>query len=811
MRNACRKALFALTLFIASAPSWAQNPNGLSVDSVHPDEDAATIALMRKKMEQVRTREGRPTVALVLSGGGAKGAAQLGVKKLMDELGIPVDMICGTSIGGLIGGLLAVGYSPEFIDSLFTHQDWSETLTDRIDPSYVSVESKMYKSRFLLSVPFHYQDETFNQRVKEQELYSPRKGKLHLGANDNVAGVGINSTASSLPAGYANGFNVNNLLSSLTVGYQDSMAFKDLPIPFFCVATELISCKAKNWENGELKTAMRSTMSIPGLFKPVRTRGMVLVDGGMRNNFPVDLAREMGADYVIGVELSDRLMTYSELNNIGDMAFQMIDLMGKEAHDRNIKGCDIFVKPDLEGYNMLSFKAEAIDTMIERGHRAAMLHRDEFVTLKKILGEKSSPKLHGKPAVDINRTAVQLRSVQFKGLTDKEALFLQNKIKLTAGQFVTAADMKDAMSKIQATGCMESVTYSLLGTEGPYDLVINCNKSPVHQVGFGLRADNVEWVSILLNLGLNKHKLMGSKFDFNLKFGPCQYFDFKYSLDLPHMPTVNADFRISHTVAEIQYPENGAVSAGFWSHRERLYLSNMKWTRLDVKAGLQNQYFEMPREWFKTVGPHPLTDEQMKGNYCSAFINAGLYTLDDHFFPSKGVNFNMGYELVFAKSGNPDKIPYHILFLNWKPVIPIGERFAIIPDIHYRSLFTKNSYVDDIPIGYGNYAGGGFQGRFFDQAVPVAGYSGLFALDDNMVAVNLAFRVSPVKDLFVTAECGALRANDTFSGLLSGLRPDYWGVSAGVGYDSIFGPLKLQFEWSERMGFGYYLSLGYDF
>ena len=796
-------------------PAIAQiYPNGLVMDSVDPAADSIFIKRMRHRMDSIRIAEKRPTVALVLSGGGAKGAAHLGAKELIDEIGIPVDMICGTSIGGLVGGLLAVGYTPEFIDSLFTHQDWEVILSDKVDLSYISVDTKMYRSKYLISIPFHYRKDTFDRRIREQEKYAKPEmdGKLHLGANedDYMGHKGLNTTASSLPAGYANGFNVNNLIASLTVGYQDSLEFSNLPIPFFCVAADIISCKPKNWGNGNLKSAMRSTMSIPGLFNPVREQGMVLVDGGVRNNFPVDLARAMGADYVIGVDLHDRLLTYSEVNNVGNMFSQFIDMMGKESLDRNVRDCDILIRPDLEGYNMLSFRPEAIDTIMSRGRKAAMERYDELRALKEKVGD-AGPYLSGRPAIDINRDSVMVNSIVFEGISDRESRYLQKKTGLVAGQHITAADVNDAMSVLQATGCFESVTYSMLGPDEPYRLVFKCVQGPVHQLGLGVRADNVEWVSLMLNLGLNTHKLMGSKLDCNLKFGPTQSLDLRYSLDLLNAPTINADFKIAYNRTDVFFLNKANMDIGFWTHRERLYLSHMKWTRLNVNAGVANHFFKVPSSWLLSYEGPGLAVEQMQGNYGYAFVNAGLYTMDDLYYPMSGTDFNVKYDFVFAKSGRPDFIPKHIFALNWKPVFSIGERFAIIPDVHLRAVFNGGEQLADRSLGLSNYVGGGFAGRYFDQTVPMAGLSDIIAADDMLAVLNLAFRISPLKDFYISAEGGLMRTAETFGGMFETLKPDNWGTSLGVGYDSVFGPLKLSLDWNQTRGLGYYLSLGYDF
>ena len=177
----------------------------------------------------------------------------------------------------------------------------------------------------------------------------------------------------SLPSGMVYGQNVGNIFSAMSVGYQDEIDFyKDLPIPFLCVATDLVTGTAKIWTKGKLNTALRSTMSIPGLFTPVKVDGMVLVDGGMRNNYPTDLAKKCGADIVIGVNLSSGYKDYSEINNIGDIIGTSIDMMGRPSFENNQNIPDVSIKPDLHEFTMLSFDTKSIDTIIGRGYEAAL-------------------------------------------------------------------------------------------------------------------------------------------------------------------------------------------------------------------------------------------------------------------------------------------------------------------------------------------------------------------------------------------------------------------------------------------------------
>lgn len=826
LRDACRKAcLIALTALLC-LPSTAQNyPNGLSADSVDPVGDSLMISRMRVRMDSIRRAENRPTVALVLSGGGAKGAAHVGARKFIDETGIPIDMICGTSMGGLMGGLMALGYDTDFLDSLLTHQDWSITLTDKVKPRHIPYFIKQYKSKYLVSVPFHYEKDAFNARIEEQDRYSGEREKqnLHLGAEGNDENMyGSNSFVNSLPAGYVSGFNVNSFLSSLSVGYQDSIDFMTLPTPFFCVATDIISCKAKNFGSGSLKTALRSTMSIPGMFNPVRYQGMILVDGGTRNNFPVDLARAMGADYVIGVNLSDEDPTYSKVNHLGNILGQFIKMLGKDSFDKNVGNCDVFIKPDTRGFNMLSFSPSAIQSLIDKGYDAARSQKDALDELVRITGkDRHAPK--ARTATNISDNKVFISALEFKGLKDNESRLLVKRTHLKVGRYMGKEDIDAAASRVQATGAFQTVTYSLLGSQEPYKLEFDCEKGPVHQFGLGLRVDNEEWASVAFDIGLNTHKLSGITFDINGKLGESQYLEGLLSYDTPYFPTINLAAKIENERPDILYidPQTGGLinyKYGFFSHKEMFYLSNINWSRLDFQLGIRNRYFRLwQNSLLSSDTDEYSTPEQTACTHLAAFATGSLYTLDDKYYPTEGIFLNFGYDLDFYKKGIPYYIPQHMAFVNIKGVIPLGSKVALIPDLHVRNLFNSNpiegnDYVGANDIVNLNYVGGSMPGRYVDHQIPFIGSNDMFMALDHVAVLNMDLRVNPMKNLYISALGGHIKQAGNLNDLLLLNSGFYWAAGLEAGYKTIAGPVKANVHYSTLLKkFEFYFSVGFDF
>ncbi|MDO5442251.1 MAG: patatin-like phospholipase family protein [Bacteroidia bacterium] len=807
------KALAVLSAFaLFSASVLAQQyPNGLSADSVDPETDKEFISIMRQRMDNVRKTEHRPTVALVLSGGGARGSAHVGVLKLLEEMEMPVDMICGTSMGGLVGGLYSMGYPAAKLDSLLKAQNWDIMLTDKVDQAYISFADKDYKSRYLVSIPFHYEKQPVVIDDEESVRFKNRRRDLNLDADagDFTTQVGVNNLASSLPSGYVYGFNVNNLISSLTVGYQDEMSFTDLPIPYFSVAADVVSCKAKNWGSGSVKSAIRSTMSIPGLFDPVWTDDMVLVDGGTRNNFPVDLARAMGADYVIGVELSTEAQDYDAVNNLGNILIQFIKMLGQDAYNKNRPDVDIFIHPDLGGYNMLSFNKDAIGTMIDRGYNAACDVIEELGSIKaKMNGAK--PRINHPQAVDIGQTPVAISSVEFNGVSDQESRMLMKKISHDVGRVVTKEGIDAAMQKIQATNAFETVTYSLYGKEEPYRLVFNCEKGPVHQFGVGFRMDTKEWVSALFNIGLNSNKLKGSKLDFEACINKNFYSSLHYSLDLPSLPTLNASAKIFDNNLDL-YSDNASMfySTAYRGHKETFYISNIKWTYFDLNAGIQNTHYNTRKMMSESKDMYYGKDDKvLSGSVQSMFLKANLFTLDNKYFPSTGSDLRLNGEWVFYYPlKTSESLPVTVASLDYTQAFPLGSRVRFVADLHERSVFNELPMLH-----YGNFIGGALSGRYWDQQIPFVGSNYIYAADRHIAAANFELSVNPFKSFYISLMAGAFDTASSMKTLISFESDSSYGFAAQLGYNTVAGPIKCRASWSSMFKeMEYYLSIGFDF
>lgn len=794
----------SLAVMVASLLSaGAQTPHSV-LDERREMKDLR-VEKIRHKLDSIRAVRHRPTVALVLSGGGAKGAAHVGVIKYLESIGMPVDVVMGTSMGGLVGGIYALGYKADQLDSLIRNIDWDLALSDRVPRDYLSYSSIKYKEKYVLSFPFFYDKKEYLQ-MKGNDKYVRRTDDIHFGAGEaDATNMVKDNLLGSLPSGMVYGQNVNNIFSSLSVGYQDVTDFYDLPIPFLCVATDLVSGTAKVWTEGKLNTALRSTMSIPGLFAPVRVDGMVLVDGGMRNNYPTDLAKKIGADIVIGVNLSDGYKNYNQINNLADIINTGIDMLGRSSFESNIDIPDVNIKPDLHEYNMLSFDDRSIDTIINRGYQAAIAVARQLDSIKAVVGSDITT-IQNDPADDIRLRKVLVSGVEIAGVDDKESLYLMNKIKAGAGSRMGNAEIEDAVATIFGTNAFDYVNYELLGDEEPYRLKFNCKRGPICQLGLGGRFDTEEIVSVLVNLGLGVHKIQGSSLDFTGKVGTNPNASLTYSYISPKGMTFNV-------MAGVRYTDRNTFSIGdnrfrinFLDVRQEIFLSNIKWSTFFLKTGFRNDYYNVNSVMAEQAfGDYDVN--QLSNDYVTFFINARRDSFDNAYIPTKGKSLGISYDWVFG--GGPQKFNnFHALTLDAKQVVG-GDRFAFIPSLNIRYLIG-----DEVPVPFTNTIGGSMAGRYLDQQIPFIGINNAAAMQKILGVARTDFRFKLLKNNYLTAianyalSCDEISAFKTWRDDVSG----YLGCGVQYTYNSIVGPLSLNVHWSNYThNVGLYLSLGFDF
>ena len=816
----------ALLLICACLPTVLAAQHRIIAPSVNPMEDSLAVARVRAKMDSIR--QYRPTVAVVLGGGGARGMAHLGVLRYLEEMGIPVDLVGGTSMGGLVSGLYSLGFGAEYLDSLVRAIDWTVMMSDKIPDSFQTYKVRRNKERFALTVPFHYDDEDMRNRIMRQTRFNKNYEQSDTRSGDMsqemMAKIGM-----GLPDGFLFGYNVRNTLSSVTVGYQDSVAFDKLPVPFFCVATDMLSMNEKNWTAGSLVDAMRSTMAIPGYFRPVRIEGMVLVDGGTRNNFPVDIAKAMGADIVIGSEMPTP-RTLADLGGLANLIMQNITLMSVDICEANRKNTDILLQHELKGYTMLSFDSKSVDDIIAQGYAKAVENKEAFEKIAKRVGAAAgapgAPAQERRQAIDLAKRKVRVGEIRYEGVTEKESQYIISPALLPRDGMYGREEIEGILSALYGTKAFESVTYRVSGAEEPYTLIFDCQKGQTSEAGVGLHVDLDEAIYLGAHLGIGTRRLSGLRFVSELKIGQVSQLDLDLSYKpLAQLPVVgvtwknsyrNFSYRIdddaqARTFSKARY--NGVNS------RVEVYAEDAHMVYGNVRFGAA---YEMePYENYLDDQLH-WEGWDLKSRWFSTFASLRYDTFNESYFPTRGYRLKLdtryvfdGYSIYLEDKGmeagehyEGEVPPYSVGTAHASVALPLGRVVVLQPSVYFGWQTEQPGHLNFI---HTLAAGGTLASRYIDNQIPFFGFSqGFFVCDSFAATAQMDVRFRLNHKNFLTVRGGVFQDKGELADLVKTPLSAY-AFGAEFGQKTIVGPMKFGAQWCNKTGFSVALSVGFDF
>ena len=718
----------------------------------------------------LHSQEQRKKVGVVLSGGGAKGMAHIKALKVIEEAGIPIDYIAGTSMGAIVGGLYAIGYTTEQLDSMVRKQDWTFLLSDRIKRSAMSLTDRERSEKYTVSIPF---------------TKTPK---------DAATG------------GLMKGQNLANLFSDLTVGYHDSIDFNKLPIPFACVAANVVNGEQIVFHDGILSTAMRASMAIPGVFTPVRQDSMVLVDGGIVNNYPADVVKAMGADIIIGVDVQNALKKADKLNSVPDILGQIVDITCQSNHEKNVDLTDTYIRVNVEGYSSASFTPAAIDTLMRRGEEAAKEQWNSLLALKKKIGiaEDYTPKQHGPYSSLSNARTVYVTDISFSGVEVDDKKWLMKKCNLKENSDITTQQIEQALYQLRGSQSYSSASYTLKETPEGYHLNFLLQEKYERRINLGIRFDSEEIASLLVNATADLKTRIPSRLALTGRLGKRYAARIDYTLEPMQQRNFNFSYMFQYNDINIYEEGERAYNTTYKYHLAEFGFSDVWYKNFRFGLGLRFEYYKYKDFLFKKPEISDLKVESE--HFLSYFAQVQYNTYDKGRFPSKGSDFRAAYSLYTDNMAQyNDHAPFSALNASWASVIPVTRRFSVIPSIYGRILIGR-----DFPYPLQNAIGGDVPGFYIPQQLPFAGVTNLELMDNTIMIASIKFRqrMGAIHYLTLTGNYGLTDSN--FFDILKGKQ--LFGVSAGYGMDSIFGPLEISLGYSNQTDKGScFVNLGYYF
>lgn len=724
-----RALLVILTLFV-SLSVWAQDGNGND-----------------------------QKVGLVLSGGGAKGLAHIGVLKVLDSLGVRVDYVAGTSMGAIVGSLYASGYSGKAIDSIFKTVDFDNIISDNLPRASKTFYERENSERYALTLPF--------------DGYKVR-----------------------LPTALSRGQNTFNLLSELTLHVNNVSDFKDLPIPFFCMATDMATGQGVALESGNLAQAIMASGALPTLFQPVHIGNHVYIDGGVVNNYPLDEMRAKGVDVIIGVDVQDDLAKPKDLKSATEILYQIHNYSAIEAMKKKVEDTDIYIKPDIEDFNVISFDQGA--KIIENGVRAS---QSKLTDLQLIAENQSAKRKPFPPIKHID--SLDIKGIKIYGNDQYTRAYILGKLKLKSESRVSYSDFSSGVNNLIATNNFDSFVYELKPreTNDGYDLITHVIETKKRTaLKFAVHYDGLYKSAALINVTRKRLLVNNDVASLDVILGDNLRYNFEYYIDKGFYWSIGVKSRFNQfnrNVNATMILRDDAnigvnkIDAEIKDFTNQLYVQTQFLKDLALGMGGELKYLNISSE--------TLSDDRNgsartfeDSNYLSLFGKLNYDSYDNKYFPKEGFYFNGDFHwYVYASTFNYDFTQFSIAKADIGYAFKISNRFSglFLNEGGFRVGENESPYLD--------FAFGGFGGNLINNIKSFYGYDWLSFSGDSFVKCTLKIDYEFAKKHHFYAAANFANADEDIFGTGEWITsPDYSGYALGYGWDTFLGPIDLTYSYS---------------
>ena len=716
------------------------------------------------------TTVGRKKVAVVLSGGGAKGMAHIGVLKVLEKAGIPVDIVTGTSMGSIIGGLYAIGYNANALDSMVRVQDWGYVITDKEDLRNQSLSDR-----------------------RKQNTYFYTTG-LTIGKRDLQAG------------GFIKGKNLAELFQQLCTGYTDSLDFThDLRIPFACVATNVIDNSEVDFHSGRLPQAMRASMAIPAAFSPVRIGDKVLVDGGLKNNYPADIAREMGAEVIIGVTVQGAPKVAEDMSGTMSILSQIIDVNCKNKYDENLAITDLHLQVDTKGYGSASFSPAAIDTLIRRGEELAMRHWNDIIALKQRIGidDSFSPVILQPLRPKVMTEKQHVVGYTFENMTPQAERFLRQKFNLNKVDSIDAKLEQEITTSMRIDLFYQTAECRLMPEGDDVRVILSAGNRKTVQLHAGVRYDTEEYAAVQVGLDIPMKTAIPVSTDITLRLGKRMMARGELTVHPRSITRPTLTYAFRRNDVDIYFKGERDYNIRYNQFQAEIIPINHDLRHFNIQYGLRWDYMHYRNK----LGTETAIQVVLKNEHFYSYHARVNYNSEDNwYFPTRGARFSAEYSYLtdnFAKLD--DKPGMSEVKANWRMSFTLGDRFTLQPMFYGRLLFGTI-----VPPAFGNTIGGDWFGHYVEQQMPFAGIGNMEYVDHHFVAAQLQAQQRISDNNYVLFRVAGAQQASKVKELLDSRT--LIGVQASYYYNTMFGPVGASIGYSNRTKKPYlFLNIGYEF
>ncbi|WP_043887358.1 patatin-like phospholipase family protein [Vibrio sp. 16] len=585
-------------------------------------------ALAQSEYQESEHSEPRTKVAVVLAGGGAKGAAHIGVLKALEEMRVPVDFITGTSMGAYVGGLYATGMSADEIESFIDTVDWNTGYRDRVNRSERRVRDKEYEDRYQL---------TTDLGLRWGEMRAPR--------------------------GIVQGQGMLKILRETTGNLPPFVSFDDLAIPYRSVATDIIELEPVIIGNGYLVDAMMASMSVPGALPPYEVNGRMLVDGGVTNNMPVDVARELGADVVIAVDISTDYKEEDDFTTFLTVADQLSNYLVRSTTNRQAETLtddDVFLRPDVGDMETTEF--DKMPEAFRKGYQAAMQNRD---LIKRYSLSSADYQKYVDDKEDARRNLrygdeIAVEDIVINNNSHYSKKLLENRLALEPGNTYSTKEIEQSVQDLYALDRFELVSYRYDEVDGNDTLVIDVDEKSwgPNYVNFRFFLEDDFSTDSQYSIGMSTNftdlNVHGAELRTNLEMGTDKMIEGElYSPFLSGQKTFTT-FKLAYTKEKRNAPFTGFEDTSLEATENYLPVSYTEWVAEAAIGYQQTLWRELKFGVRYTDGDGELSSLPLLGDVkfkrLGAFANYRIDTLDSFSLPTEGIYLDLNYLISRDKS-----------------------------------------------------------------------------------------------------------------------------------------------------------------
>jgi NTE family protein len=712
--------------------------------------------------------ENRPKVGLVLSGGGAKGFAHIGVLKVLEEAGLKIDYIGGTSMGSVVGGLYASGYTAAQIDSIFQATNFDELISDFIPRSSKNFYEKRNDELYALVLPFN------NFKIGIPEALS--KGMYNF-----------------------------NLLSRITRHVRHVRDFNQLKIPFLCIATDIETGKEVVLNKGSLAQAMMASSAFPSLFSPVEIQGKLLVDGGVTNNYPIDEVRKLGAEIIIGVDVQDDLRDRNSLKDATKILVQITNLHSIEKMKESIAKTDIYIKPDIKDYGVISFdKGKEI---IIKGEEAT------FAVYEKIEALIGDSNKFIKPKLKIPTDSLEIVAINSNTLDNYTKDYVIGKLRFKPGAKITYKQLEAGINNINATENFSTINYTLDPNQQKDDLnlILEENKTKSY-LKFGLHYDGLFKSGVLVNLSRKKtlfkndvaslDVVLGDNFRYNLGY----YIENGYNLSLGFKSYFNQfNKNITREISTLDFETLGvnSINVDFSDITNQVYFQSLFVQKFLIGGGLEYKLLKIRSGTL--ANSNPTIDNS---DYLSLFGYMNYDSFDDKYFPKKGWYFSGDIQSFLVSSDYTNTFnPFSIAKADFGLATTIFKNTTIKIQTEAGFSFGNDS------VTFFNFVLGGYGFNQINNFRHFYGYDFLSIAANSYIKSTGTVDYEFLKKNHLSFSANFANLGDRIFESIDWVSvPRYSGYAIGYGLETIVGPIEIKHTWSPETNKGFtWFSIGFLF